>query len=156
MELKKLIYLYIINSAKSHPDLAILAINSFRKDAMDKQNPFLRAMAVRTMGCIRVKQITEYLMDTLRKALKDEDSYVRKTAVLTVAKLYDVSPEIIEDQGLIQMLLEMLSDGNAMVVSNTIASLQAIGEAKGIKVFSVDKDLVRKLLTALNECTEWG
>lgn len=156
MELKKLIYLYIINYAKSHPDLAILAINSFRKDAMDKQNPFLRAMAVRTMGCIRVKQITEYLMDTLRKALKDEDSYVRKTAVLTVAKLYDVSPEIIEDQGLIQMLLEMLSDGNAMVVSNTIASLQAIGEAKGIKVFSVDKDLVRKLLTALNECTEWG
>ena len=55
MELKKLIYLYIINYAKSHPDLAILAINSFRKDAMDKQNPFLRAMAVRTMGCIRVK-----------------------------------------------------------------------------------------------------
>ncbi len=97
MELKKLIYLYIINYAKSHPDLAILAINSFRKDAMDKQNPFLRALAVRTMGSIRVKQITEYLMDTLRKALKDEDSYVRKTAALTVAKLYDVSPEIIQE-----------------------------------------------------------
>lgn len=31
MELKKLIYLYIINYAKSHPDLAILAINTFRK-----------------------------------------------------------------------------------------------------------------------------
>jgi len=31
MELKKLIYLYIINYAKSHPDLAIMAINTFRK-----------------------------------------------------------------------------------------------------------------------------
>lgn len=31
LELKKLIYLYIINYAKSHPDLAILAINTFRK-----------------------------------------------------------------------------------------------------------------------------
>ncbi len=31
MELKKLIYLYIINYAKTQPDLAILAINSFRK-----------------------------------------------------------------------------------------------------------------------------
>jgi AP-1 complex subunit beta-1 len=31
MEFKKLIYLYIINYAKSHPDLAILAINIFRK-----------------------------------------------------------------------------------------------------------------------------
>lgn len=156
MELKKLIYLYIINYAKSHPDLAILAINSFRKDAMDKQNPFLRALAVRTMGCIRVKQITEYLMDTLRKALKDEDSYVRKTAALTVAKLYDVSPEIIQDQGLLNMLLDLLEDGNAMVVSNAIASLQAIGEARGTAVFEVTHQMVKKFLTAINECTEWG
>jgi len=35
-------------------------------------------------------------MDTLRKAMRDEDSYVRKTAALTVAKLYDVSPDIIQ------------------------------------------------------------
>ena len=55
MEFKKLIYLYIINYAKTHPDLAILAINSFRKDSRDKTNPLLRALAVRTMGCIRVK-----------------------------------------------------------------------------------------------------
>jgi AP-1 complex subunit beta-1 len=31
LELKKLIYLYVINYAKTHPDLVILAINSFRK-----------------------------------------------------------------------------------------------------------------------------
>lgn len=31
MELKKLIYLYIINYSKIVPDMAILAINSFRK-----------------------------------------------------------------------------------------------------------------------------
>jgi vesicle coat complex subunit len=54
LELKKIIYLYIINYAKSHPDLAILSINTLRKDARDKMNPFLRALAVRTMGCIRV------------------------------------------------------------------------------------------------------
>lgn len=35
LELKKLIYLYIINYAKSHPDLAILAINTFRKVSSD-------------------------------------------------------------------------------------------------------------------------
>lgn len=44
--------------AKSHPDLAILGINTFRKDAVDKANPFLRGLAVRTMGCIRIKDIT--------------------------------------------------------------------------------------------------
>ncbi len=41
------------------------------QDAVDKTNPFLRALAVRTMGCIRIKDITEYLCDPLKKALKD-------------------------------------------------------------------------------------
>jgi vesicle coat complex subunit len=104
MELKKLIYLYIINYAKSHPDLAILAINTLRKDSRDEMNPFLRALAVRTMGCIRVPQITEYLLDPLKHALKDEDSYVRKTAVICVSKLYDVTPELIEEQGFVSVL----------------------------------------------------
>ena len=30
----------------------------------------LRALAIRTMGCIRVDRITEYLCDPLEKALK--------------------------------------------------------------------------------------
>ena len=35
MELKKLVYLYLINYAKSQPDLALLAVNAFVKDAND-------------------------------------------------------------------------------------------------------------------------
>lgn len=35
LELKKLVYLYIINYAKSQPDLALLAVNTFVKDAND-------------------------------------------------------------------------------------------------------------------------
>ena len=59
---------------------------------------FLRALAVRTMGCIRVDKITEYLCEPLRNCLKDEDPYVRKTAAVTVAKLYDISPEMSQEQ----------------------------------------------------------
>jgi len=33
-------------------------------------NPLIRALAVRTMGCIRVDKITEYLCDPLAAALK--------------------------------------------------------------------------------------
>ena len=33
-------------------------------------NPLIRALAVRTMGCIRVDKITEYLCDPLQSALK--------------------------------------------------------------------------------------
>ena len=75
------------------------------------------------MGCIRVSQITEYLVDPLREALKDEDSYVRKTGVVCIAKLYESNPELIERLGFVKMLENLLTDGNAMVVSNAIAVL---------------------------------
>ena len=35
LELKKLIYLYIINYARSQPEKAILVVNSFQRDASD-------------------------------------------------------------------------------------------------------------------------
>ncbi len=69
LELKKLVYLYLMNYAKTQPDLAILAVNTFSKDCEDS-NPLIRALAVRTMGCIRVDKITEYLCEPLRKCLK--------------------------------------------------------------------------------------
>jgi len=65
IELKKLVYLYVMNYAKAQPELAILAINTFRKDASDT-NPLIRSLAVRTMGCIRLDQVTEYLLEPLR------------------------------------------------------------------------------------------
>lgn len=71
IELKKLVYLYLINYAKTQPELTLLAVNTFVKDANDP-NPLIRALAVRTMGCIRVEKITEYLCEPLRKALRDE------------------------------------------------------------------------------------
>ena len=88
IELKKLVYLYIINYAKSKPDLTVMAIHTFGKDAHEKQNPLMRALAIRTMGCIRIEKITEHLCDSLKDCLTDDDPYVKKTAALTVAKLY--------------------------------------------------------------------
>ena len=35
IELKKLVYLYVMNYAKSNPDLAILAVNTFKRDTAD-------------------------------------------------------------------------------------------------------------------------
>lgn len=70
LELKKLIYLYIINYARAKPDQAIAAVNSFHQDATDKTSPLIRALAVRTMGCLRVDMIVTYLCDTLKLSLK--------------------------------------------------------------------------------------
>ena len=35
LELKKLVYLYLINYAKTQPELALLAVNTFVRDAAD-------------------------------------------------------------------------------------------------------------------------
>ncbi|KAG8382206.1 hypothetical protein BUALT_Bualt05G0052600 [Buddleja alternifolia] len=155
LELKKLVYLYLINYAKSQPDLAILAVNTFVKDSQDP-NPLIRALAVRTMGCIRVDKITEYLCDPLQRCLKDDDPYVRKTAAICVAKLYDINAELVEDRGFLDALKDLISDNNPMVVANAVAALAEIQEHSSRPIFEITSHTLSKLLTALNECTEWG
>lgn len=155
IELKKLVYLYIINYARSQPDKAILIVNTFQKDAMSP-SPLIRALAIRTMGCIRVDRITEYLCGPLGKALKDKDPYVRKTAAICVAKLFDINKELVEEQGFLDQLREMVADPNPMVVANAVAALQEISEASAKDIFNIDNAMLGKLLAALNECTEWG
>lgn len=155
IELKKLVYLYLINYAKSQPELTLLAVNTFVKDANDA-NPLIRALAVRTMGCIRVDRITEYLCEPLSRALRDEDPYVRKTAAVCVAKLYDIAPQLVEDRGFITTVHDLLSDSNPSVVANAVASLSEIAETSGKDVMNITTSVLQKLLAALNECTEWG
>ncbi|KAL7986733.1 hypothetical protein Chor_013016 [Crotalus horridus] len=94
LELKKLVYLYLMNYAKSQPDMAIMAVNTFVKP--------------------------------LRKCLKDEDPYVRKTAAVCVAKLHDINAQLIAESHPSSNLLDL------------------------------NPQSINKLLTALNECTEWG
>jgi len=157
LELKKLVYLYMMNYSKSQPDMAIISVNTFVKDCEDP-NPLIRALAVRTMGCIRVDKITEYLCEPLRKCLKDEDPYVRKTAAVSVAKLHDINSQLVEEQGFLDSLKELLSDSNPMVVANAVAALSEINEASpsGRPLIEMNAATINKLLTALNECTEWG
>ncbi len=155
IEIKKLVYLYIINYARSQPDKAILVVNTFQKDSQDR-NPLIRALAIRTMGCIRVERITQFLCDPLAACLKDKDPYVRKTAAVCVAKLYDLSPDLVEDQGFLDTLRDMISDSNHSVVANAVAALVEIAEASNKDVFQMNADMLSRLQTALDACTEWG
>jgi AP-1 complex subunit beta-1 len=158
IELKKLVYLYLINYAKTQPELTLLAVNTFVKDASDP-NPLIRALAVRTMGCIRVDRITEYLCEPLGRALRDDDPYVRKTAAICVAKLHDIAPTLVVDRGFITTLHDLISDSNPSVVANGVAALSEIAESSsgsGKDILKINAAILQKLLAALNECTEWG
>ncbi|KAF2640406.1 AP-1 complex subunit beta-1 [Massarina eburnea CBS 473.64] len=156
LDQKKLVYLYLMNYAKSHPDLCILAVNTFVQDSEDP-NPLVRALAIRTMGCIRVDKMVDYMEEPLRKTLRDESPYVRKTAALCVAKLFDLNAPMCMENGFIEQLQEMVGDPNPMVVANSVTALVEIQETSTDKsVFVINATTLKKMLMALNECTEWG
>ncbi|PAV15661.1 Adaptor complex beta subunit [Pyrrhoderma noxium] len=164
LEQKKLVYLYLMNYAKTQPELVILAVNTFVKDT-DDPNPLVRALAIRTMGCLRAEKIIDYLCDPLQKCLRDENPYVRKTAALCVAKLYDLKPELVLDNGFLEQLQDMVSDSNPMVVANAVTALTDIHVSASSlppspetekALFTITQNTLQKLLIALNECSEWG
>ncbi|KAK2111405.1 hypothetical protein P7K49_011151 [Saguinus oedipus] len=152
LELKKLVYLYLMNYAKSQPDMAIMAVNSFVKDCEDP-NPLIRALAVRTMGCIRVDKITEYLCEPLRKCLKDEDPYVRKTAAVCVAKLHDINAQMVEDQGFLDSLRDLIADSNPMVISFCFYKESNVGVVRLLHmVAALPQQILDSLTKECNEC----
>ena len=97
-----------------------------------------------------------FLSDPLRRALKDEDPYVRKTAAIAVAKLYDLTPELTEKNGFIKLLVSLLSDKNPMVIANATAALSEIQETSNKELIILNPRTINTLITALGECSEWG
>ncbi|KAJ3029212.1 AP-2 complex subunit beta [Rhizophlyctis rosea] len=155
LEIKKMVYLYLINYARSKPDMALLAVNSFVRDVSDP-NPLIRALAIRTMSYIQVDKITDCLCEPLRHCLRDRDPYVRKTAAICVAKLYMHDRVLVENEGFLEGLRALLDDENSTVVANTVVALSEIADRSDKFDLNFDVSVANKLLTALNECSEWG
>lgn len=157
IEQKKLVYLYVANYAETHPELCILVVNTFVSDAADP-NPLIRSMAIRTMSMIRVDKILEYIEIPLRKTLQDDNPYVRRTAVLCVAKLFQLNKTLCRELGVLDDLQNALLDENPIVVANALAALHEIDEMDPgcINLKKLISQNVKRFLNVLNECTEWA
>ena len=156
IELKKLVYLYLINYAKVKPDLTFLAVASFNQDAKEGETPLIRGLAIRTMGCIRVPMIVSYLCETLTWCFKDNDAYVRKTAALCVAKLYMTSSQLVRENGFIQTLHDCLKDSNAIVIANSMSALNEISILSGVNQLQIKSKVLKRILEAIPQANEWG
>ncbi|EDO19613.1 hypothetical protein Kpol_1018p152 [Vanderwaltozyma polyspora DSM 70294] len=157
VEQKKLVYLYVMNYAETHPELCILVVNTFVTDAQDP-NPLIRCMAIRTMSMIRVDKILEYIEIPLRKTLQDDNPYVRKTAVICVAKLFQLNKELCIELGVLEDLVSALDDSNPMVVANATAALTEIScmDPTAVSLIDLISSHFSQYLSVLNECTEWA
>ncbi|KAI1795945.1 Adaptor protein complex beta subunit [Ganoderma leucocontextum] len=160
LEIKKMVYLFLVCYGRQKADQLHLVIPHFLQDCNDR-NPLVRALAIRTMSYIPTPIVIEALTEQLRHCLKDRDPYVRKTAAVCVAKLYAADPRKAEKGGFVEMLRDLLLDSNATVVANAVAALSEIGDRQDGVIFKLNLTVANKLLTALGESSEhvfvlWG
>ncbi|QRV74884.1 AP-3 complex subunit beta-2 [Ceratobasidium sp. AG-Ba] len=87
LEIRKLVYIYLIRHAASEPDLTLLSINTFQKDLADP-NPLIRAMALRVLSAIGVPMTGNVVAMGIKKCATDPSPYVRKAAALAIPKCY--------------------------------------------------------------------
>ncbi|KAK4498870.1 hypothetical protein PRZ48_009380 [Zasmidium cellare] len=155
LEIKKMCYLYLVNYARMKPEIALNAMVILMEDVKDS-NPLMRALALRTMSYIHVRQFVEATLQPVRTLLNDPDPYVRKTAAFTVAKLYDHDRHLVEKSDLIDKLNGMLRDENPTVVSSALASLMDIWERSESIKLTIDYANASKIVQILPDCSEWG
>ncbi|KAK4480277.1 hypothetical protein RD792_013345 [Penstemon davidsonii] len=92
LEVKKLVYLYLLHYAEKRPSETLLSINYFQKDLGDP-NPLVRAWALRAMAGIRLHVIAPIVMMAVEKCARDPSVYVRKCAAIALPKLHDLRLE---------------------------------------------------------------
>lgn len=87
LEIRKLVYIYLLRYAEHEPDLALLSINTFQKDLSDP-NPLIRAMALRVLSGIKVPMIGSIVVLAIKKCASDISPYVRKAAAMAIHQAY--------------------------------------------------------------------
>jgi vesicle coat complex subunit len=155
LEIKKMCFLFLVNYARMKPEVALKALPTLQEDMTDS-NPLVRALALRTMSYIHVREFVEATVPPTKQLLRDSDPYVRKTAAFCVAKLYDHDRHLVEGSDLIDRLNAMLRDDNPTVVASALASLMDIWERSDAIKLTIDYGNASKMVQILPDCSEWG
>jgi len=106
------------------------------------------------MAYIPLPLVVGSLVDPLRHSLRDSDPYVRKTAAICVAKLYVYDAKMVDKEGFIGLLRDLLNDANPTVVANAVAALMEISERSEEISLKLNYNMATKLCSALGECSE--
>ncbi|XP_076214076.1 AP-4 complex subunit beta-1 isoform X3 [Aptenodytes patagonicus] len=150
---KKLVSLYVRAQAPRQPQLALLAVNTLRKDCAHP-SPAVRGLALRSMCGLRMPGIQEYLQQPLLSGLRDKASYVRRAAVLGCAKMLKLQGDSEVDGALVNELYSLLRDQDPIVVVNCLRALEEILKKEGGVV--INKPIAHHLLNRMADLDQWG
>ncbi|XP_042364980.1 AP-3 complex subunit beta-1 [Plectropomus leopardus] len=149
IELKKLVYVYLVRYAEEQQDLALLSISTFQR-ALKDPNQLIRASALRVLSSIRVPIIVPIMMLAIKEAAADLSPYVRKTAAHAIQKLYSLDPD--QKEQLIEVIEKLLKDKSTLVAGSVVMAFE---EVCPDRIDLIHKNY-RKLCNLLVDVEEWG
>ncbi|XP_048874604.1 AP-3 complex subunit beta-1 [Brienomyrus brachyistius] len=149
IELKKLVYVYLVRYAEEQQDLALLSISTFQRGLKDP-NQLIRASALRVLSSIRVPIIVPIMMLAIKEAAADLSPYVRKTAAHAIQKLHSLDPE--QKDHLIEVIEKLLKDKSTLVAGSVVMAFE---EVCPDRIDLIHKNY-RKLCHLLVDVEEWG
>lgn len=149
LEIKKLVYIYLLHYAESEPDLALLSINTIQKSLSD-QSPQVRAMALKVMSGIRVPVISQIVSLAIKKGCIDMSPFVRKAAALAIPKCYRLDPNTLPQ--LLDYLSTLLGDKQYFVAGAAVTAFLEVCPDRIDLIHKHFRGLVRKLV----DMDEWG
>ncbi|KAL0134874.1 hypothetical protein PUN28_001570 [Cardiocondyla obscurior] len=149
IEVKKLVYVYLVRYAEDQQDLALLSISTFQR-ALKDPNQLIRASALRVLSSIRVSMIVPIVMLAIKDSASDMSPYVRKTAAHAIPKLYSLDHE--QKEELISVLEKLLSDKTTLVVGSAVMAFEEVCPER---IDLIHKNY-RKLCNLLVDVEEWG
>lgn len=123
IEVKKLVYVYLVRYCEDQQDLALLSISTFQR-ALKDPNQLIRASALRVLSSIRVSMIVPIVMLAIRDSASDMSPYVRKTAAHAIPKLFSVDPE--QKDELVTVIEKLLSDRTTLVVGSAVMAFEEV------------------------------
>ncbi|KAM1913363.1 hypothetical protein ACFX14_001315 [Malus domestica] len=150
LEVKKLVYVYLLHYAQKRPNEALLSINYFQKDLGDP-NPLVRAWALRTMAGIRLHVIAPLVLVAARKCARDPSVYVRKCAANALPKLHDLRLEE-NTVGIEEIIGTLLNDSSPCVVGAAAAAFSSVCPNN----LSLIGRNYKRLCEVLPDVEEWG
>jgi AP-3 complex subunit beta len=149
LEIKKLVYIYLIHHAEQEPDLALLSINTIQKSLSDT-NAQVRALALRTMSGIRVPVISQIVSLAIKKGVGDMSPYVRKAAALAIPKCYSLEPNTLPQ--LLEYLSTLLGDKQYFVAGAAVSAFMDICPERLDLIHKHYRGLVKKIV----DMDEWS
>ena len=150
-----MVYLYLTNYARTHPELAQMCTNTLQKDC-GNDDPMVRGLALRALCGLHLPQMVEYIAEPLRRSLQDGHAYVRKTGVMGILKLYHLDPDSLESSGFVDILYDMLRDPDASVVCNCIIVLNEVMQKSPNGGMAINRAIMLHLLNRIAEFNEFA